>query len=53
MRSNEERPLYNEDGKASKPAFSEDGRGGTEPVSAIHSRPLLIYCLERLDRHRN
>jgi hypothetical protein len=42
MGSNEERPLYNEDGKASKSAFSEDGRGGIEPVSALHSRPLLI-----------
>ena len=52
MRSNEERPLYSEDGKSSRSAFSEDGRG-TEPVSAIHSRRLLICFLKRLDRHHN
>ena len=28
-------PLYSEDGKPSGSAFSEDGRGGTEPVSTI------------------
>ena len=39
-------PLYSEDGKSSGSAFSEDGRGGTEPVSTIHSRPLVI-CFPR------
>ena len=28
-------PLYSEDGKSSGSAFSEDGRGGTEPVSTV------------------
>ena len=36
-------PLYSEDGKSSGSAFSEDGRGGTEPVSTIHSRPLFVF----------
>jgi hypothetical protein len=53
MRSNEERTLYNEDGKSSRSNFSEDGRGGTEPVSAIYSRQLPVCFLKRLDRHHN
>ena len=36
-------PLYSEDGKSSGSALSEDGRGGTEPVSTIHSRPLYVF----------
>ena len=36
-------PLYSEDGKSSTLAFSEDGRGGTEPVSTIYGRPLCVF----------
>ena len=51
MPADEARPIDSGDGKPSRKYFSEDGRGGTKPVSVRPYSFDAVFCLDDKIRH--
>ena len=51
MPADETRPMNRADGKADVKGFSEDGRGGTKPVSVHRYSSDAAICLDDHSRH--
>ena len=51
MPMDETRPMDSGDGKPDPKSFSEDGRGGTKPVSVHRYSSDAVLCLDNQSRH--